>query len=162
MAHFIAATQMLNLISGSAAQTEPMNDDLAHFLRHAPTPARDAWYLRMLPAFAREPLNARIAARRHDEALIRLWELSPHLLEDIGFVLTSEGTLPDHLSAAPAQVINHVAETAPEQIVQARMDYPPATRQAVAAPMEVVVVAKQPETKDRSRARLHVGKLVNG
>jgi len=42
----------------------------AWYLRNAPVPARDAFPLRLLPAYLRTPLKARIAARQYEQTLI--------------------------------------------------------------------------------------------
>jgi uncharacterized protein YjiS (DUF1127 family) len=65
------------------------------------------------------------APRDTDEALIELWRISPHLLDDIGIKLTRAENLPGHLLPAPKALFDLVARTAPEQIVRAELDYPP-------------------------------------
>jgi len=98
----------VNAVSSQSDDPRVLNDDLAWCLSNAPVPVRDAWPLRLLPAFLRTPLKARIAARQYEQTLITLWEKSPHLLEDIGVILVPDGDLADHLIAAPNRVFKHV------------------------------------------------------
>lgn len=95
-------------------KTEPcsLNADYAWHLSQAaasaPVEPRDAWPLRLLPAFLRTRIRARLAAREYERKLISMWELSPHLLKDIGVMVGPDETLTDHLVAAPPRVIEHV------------------------------------------------------
>lgn len=83
------------------------------------------WYLRLLPKALRDRLLGRLTAQVRERQLIRLWETSPHLLRDAGFVLSDSASLPENLVAAPAAVIAHVAAHAPEQVAEAEESYPP-------------------------------------
>jgi hypothetical protein len=123
-----SANTMLDVLAGKSVKPAGRNEDvIAHMdAMAASAPARDAWYLRLLPGFARTPLKAWIIGREYERSLIGLWNVSPHLLADMGVVLTGNGKLPDHLTAAPERVINHVAALAPEQIVAAELSFPPA------------------------------------
>ena len=102
------------------------NADYDHYLATRPIAPAQAypWFLRILPAALRRPLNARLVARRQEKLLIATWQNSPHLLADMGVILTRDGDLPEHLTAAPQSLIDHVGARAPEQIVQAQMAYP--------------------------------------
>lgn len=105
MIPFIGAELVVNLVSGQAAPRRALNEDHAFLMAQAPK-ARPVWHLwpaRLVQAFA-----ARRAARRHEEALIQLWEVSPHLLDDIGVVDDPRAVLPDHLVAAPPRVAVHI------------------------------------------------------
>ena len=109
MIPFSIANHFVNIVSGQSSDQHVVNEDLACHLRNTPAPARDAWPLRWLPAFIRNRLKARMAARKYEQTLINLWEKSPHLLEDIGVVLDPVDALEDHLIPAPARVFEHVA-----------------------------------------------------
>lgn len=109
------------------------NADYAHHLQ-AMAIARSAhgpWFKRLLPGKMIAAVGDWLATRRREEALIKAWENSPHLLEDMGVVLTRSTDLPDHLVAAPQRVYEHVAALAPEQIVAAELLYPPQNEAAI-------------------------------
>ena len=124
-----SANTLLTLLSNTPARPISQNEDvIAHhdaILAAAPTAAAEALSLRLLPGFLRIPLKAWIAARSYERTLMRVWNVSPHLLNDMGIVLTADGSLPDHLTAAPQRVLDHVAARAPKQIVAAGLLYPP-------------------------------------
>ena len=129
-----SANSMLDVLAGKSVGPASLNADVVAHLAAKPVALPvalpDAWPLRLLPGFVRGPLKAWIAARAYERSLVSLWEISPHLLSDMGVVLTANGNLPDHLVAAPARVIDHVAAIAPEQIVAAEMSYLPARAKA--------------------------------
>lgn len=130
MIPFIFANQMVSAVTGAPSQPETLDEDYAHYLRNAPARAREALPWRLLPQVLRAPMKARLAARRHERSLINMWEISPHLLKDIGVVLSNGAILPDHLVPAPARVIKHVAAVDPAQILQAELEFPPHVEQA--------------------------------
>ena len=136
-----SANSMLDVLAGKSVGPASLNADVVAHLAAKPVALPDAWPLRLLPGFVRGPLKAWIAARACERSLVGLWEISPHLLSDMGVVLTANGNLPDHLVAAPARVIDHVAAIAPEQIVAAEMSYPPAR---AAAPYAGSAAAERP------------------
>ena len=123
-----SSNMMLDLLAGKPMRPLSMNEDVIAHLAAEPVAAKDALPLRLLPGFVRGPLKAWIAARQYEKSLIRVWNVSPHLLNDIGIVLTATARLPQHLVAAPERVIAHVAGIAPEQIVQAEISYPSVDR----------------------------------
>jgi uncharacterized protein YjiS (DUF1127 family) len=102
------AHYMVEMIAGRGAKYESRNSDFDWYLASLPVPTPEPWPMRMLPAFVRTALKARIAQRQYEKTLVNLWETSPHLLADIGVVLTPKGDLPDYLVAAPTRVIEHV------------------------------------------------------
>jgi hypothetical protein len=108
MIPFCSGNAVLTLANGRASGPEPLNEDHAWHLKNTPAPAPDPWLMRLLPGFVRTPLKARIAERQYEDSLIALWENSPHLLADIGVVLSTKGTLPEDHVAAPDRVIDHV------------------------------------------------------
>jgi hypothetical protein len=130
MIPFLFVNQLVSAMSGTTSQPETRNEDYTHYLCNAPAKARESLPWRLLPQVLRAPVKARLAARRHDESLINMWEISPHLLKDIGVVLSNGAILPDHLGPAPARVIKHVAAVDPSQIVQAELEFPPHVEQA--------------------------------
>lgn len=85
---------------------------------------RGAWYLRLVPQPLRQKLQARLETHKLEKFLIELWETSPHLLKDAGYVLSQDADLPPHLVAAPKAVIDYVAAVAPWQIAEAEETYP--------------------------------------
>ena len=115
---------MLDVLAGKSGAPQSTNEDVAAHQSEIHKASPDHFALRLLPGIIRRPLSSWIAARRHERDLVRLWEVSPHLLDDMGIVLTDKSTLPEHLVAAPARVIEHVAALAPDQIVDAEMAYP--------------------------------------
>lgn len=121
--HFV--NQMVATLAGEATEPAVLNEDLAHHLRNTPAPARDPLLRRLLPRALRDYLQARSVARRQERDFIALWEMSPHLLRDIGVVLSDAASLPDHLVAAPERVIDHVASVDPAQVEEARREFPP-------------------------------------
>lgn len=110
MIPFIGAEQFVNLVSGQQALRQELNADFAFLTaqrRASGTRGGGAgllgWPARLLRDHA-----AKRAARQHEEALIKLWDVSPHLLEDIGVVDAPNAALPDHLVAAPSRVAEHI------------------------------------------------------
>ena len=132
MLNLTSADNLLTLLSGKPVQPISRNEDIAAYqdalfvaaTAAAPTAAAEAFALRLLPRFVRTPLKAWIAARKYERSLVRVWNVSPHLLNDMGIVLTANGTVPGHLTAAPQRVLDHVAALAPKQIVAADLRYP--------------------------------------
>ena len=120
--------------------------DYDHFLATRPiAPAQVyPWFLRLLPSALRGPLNARLVARRHEKLLIATWQNSPHLLADMGVILTRNSDLPEHLSAAPQSLIDLVAELAPEQIVRTEREFPPRADSATPLTTEVTSFQDRP------------------
>lgn len=112
MIPFIGARTLVNFLANEKDMPQTRNADYDWYLSNAPAPvasaARDSWPLRLLPAFLRTPLKARVAARQYEQTLIAMWDSSPHLLEDIGVILAPAEGLADHLIAAPARVVEHV------------------------------------------------------
>lgn len=102
---------LVDILTLSKGMPQTLNADYAWHLSNPPAPvavsAPDAWPLRLLPAFLRTPLKARIAARKYEQMLIAMWDNTPHLLDDIGVILAPADGLADHLVAAPARVIAH-------------------------------------------------------
>ena len=123
-----SANMMLDVLAGKSVQPTCLNEDVIAHQAAAPVVAKEALPLRLLPGFVRKPLKAWIAARQYEKSLVGLWNVSPHLLKDMGIVLTANARLPDYLVAAPARVIEHVAALAPEQIVQAEISFPSVAR----------------------------------
>lgn len=130
MIPFLFANQMVSAMSGTTSQPETRNADYAHYLLTAPAKAQESLPWRLLPQGLRSSMKARLAARRHERSLINMWEISPHLLKDIGVVLSNGAILPDHLVPAPARVIKHVAAVDPSQVLQAELEFPPHVEQA--------------------------------
>jgi hypothetical protein len=115
MIPFCAANAILTTFVGGNAKPEHLNEDYAFYLKNAPTPSPDPWAWRLLPAFLRKRLKAGIEARKYEQTLIAMWENSPHLLDDIGVVLSADSDIPEHLVAAPARVIEHVKASTAEK-----------------------------------------------
>jgi hypothetical protein len=134
MIPFLFANQMVSAMSETTSQPEACNEDHAHYLRNAPAKARESLHWRLLPQGLRAPVKARLAARLYERSLINMWEISPHLLKDIGVVLSNGSILPDHLYPAPAGVIKHVAAVDPTQVLQAELEFPPQVEQASLEP----------------------------
>lgn len=134
--------QMMDALHGKSVQPATLNEDYAVYLRDAPVPTPQRRSLRLFASILIASLKARIKARRNEKSLIKLWEISPHLLKDIGIVLTATGKLPDHLIVAPERVIEHVAAKAPEQIVEAELSLAAATK-AAPEPAAVDPVAEE-------------------
>lgn len=134
MIPFLFANQMVSAMSGATSYPETLNEDYAHYLLNAPAKARESLPWRLLPQVLRAPIKARLAARRHERSLINMWEISPHLLKDIGVVLSNGAVLPDHLVPAPARVIKHVAAVDPSQVLQAELEFPPHVQPAGVEP----------------------------
>ncbi len=130
MIPLLFANPIVSALSGTTSQPETLNEDCAHYLRNAPAKDRESLPWRLLPQVLRTPMKARLAARRHERSLINMWEISPHLLKDIGVVLSNGAILPDHLVPAPARVIKHVAAVDPSQVLQAELEFPPHVEQA--------------------------------
>ena len=129
MIPFLFANQMVSAMTDATSQPATLNEDYAYYLISTPAQTRESLPWRLLPQFLRVPMKARLAARRYERSLINMWEISPHLLKDIGVVLGNPAVLPDHLVAAPARVINHVAAVDPSQIQQAELEFPPHVEQ---------------------------------
>jgi hypothetical protein len=108
MIPFCNANAILKIIIGGPSHSETLNDDYDWHLKNAPIQTPDPWPMRLLPGFLRTPLKARIAARKYEKELIALWENSPHLLDDIGVVLSTNRQLPENHVLAPDSVIEHV------------------------------------------------------
>ena len=120
---------MLDVFAGKSAEPVSLNEDINAHRRDAPVVERQSWPMRLLPGF----VTSWIAARKYEQSLVRVWEVSPHLLNDMGIVLTARAALPEHLVAAPIRVIDHIAAIAPEQIVSAEMSFPSASPAGAAA-----------------------------
>lgn len=129
-----SAATMLNVMSGQSVQPVSLNEDVIAHQLDQPLEAPAPFPVNLLPGFIRRPLMTRIAARQYERSLLALWNVSPHLLDDIGVVLNGKAALPDHLIAAPARLIDHVAAIAPEQILAAELRFPQA-KPAVRAPI---------------------------
>ena len=115
MIPFCNGNAFLSLVNSRASEPETLDADYAWHLKNAPIPTPDPWPIRLLPAFLRTRLKARAAAQSYEKTLINLWETSPHLLDDIGVVLSTDGTLPENHVAAPDSVIGHVKASKAEQ-----------------------------------------------
>lgn len=114
------AETMVDFTSGRRTEMPVTNDDLiGHEAEIAGGPV--PLYLRLLPRW----LRVRIETRRTEAAMIALWRDNPHLLEDMGVVMTRARDLPDHLIPAPARLLDAVAASAPQVIVAAELAYPP-------------------------------------
>ena len=96
-------------------------------------------------------LQASIAKRRYENALIELWHVSPHLLDDIGVVLGRAHNLPEHLIPAPIRLLEVVAATAPEKVVAAELAFPPAAPEATISAASAI----QPRIKRWGMAPAH-------
>ena len=111
MIPFTGVHYFVDLLTLGKSLPQTLNADYAWHLSNPPAPvavsAPDAWPLRLLPAFLRTPLKARIAARKYEQVLIAMWDNAPHLLDDIGVMLAPADGMADHLVAAPARVIAH-------------------------------------------------------
>ena len=108
MIPFCNGNAVLLALVGHGNDIETLNDDYAFYLKTAPTATPDPWPLRMLPSFVRNGVKARMEARQYEKTLITMWENSPHLLDDIGVVLSTDRKIVDGLVEAPAGVIDHV------------------------------------------------------
>ncbi|WP_374427474.1 hypothetical protein [Tabrizicola sp.] len=118
--------QLVSGFAGAGAPTRIQNDDLAFHLCTAPAVHIPLWS-RLVPAGVRRWLDDRAVKRRQERDFIALWETSPHLLKDIGVLLTEATDLPDDLVAAPAKVIEHVNALEAAQATEARVQLPPET-----------------------------------
>lgn len=104
------AKLMVNLLSGqSLPEQSCRNDDLSHYLLHRAKAERRRW----LPGRILDMWRARAATRRYEDNLVTLWEISPHLLDDIGVVLDVRGDLPKDAVPAPARVAERIAALRP-------------------------------------------------
>ena len=124
------AELMMDPRSGQAVQAPMNNDDLRN---HEAEIAGGPFYMRVMPRY----LRAWIEQRRTENALIALWQNSPHLLSDVGVVLGRSQDLPDHLIPAPMRLLEEVAATTPQAIAEAELEFPPApttTRKSVIRP----------------------------
>lgn len=97
---------------------EPLNEDHAYYLSHAPAPTPDRLLLRLLPRVIRAPMKAYLEARAYERTLVNVWEISPHLLDDIGVVLGAGSDVSDDLIAAPERVVAQVAAIERARTVQ--------------------------------------------
>ena len=130
MTRFFAEV-MVDLVSGRLAGHACLNEDQRVHEETRALKARIAkaavpLHLRLLP----RALRAMIENRRYENALIERWHISPHLLDDIGVVLSRAQNLPEHLIPAPIRLLEVVAATAPEQVVAAELAFPPAAPEA--------------------------------
>lgn len=98
---------LTSLVSGENAR-ETLNEDYAHYLKTAQASARDPWPMRLLPSSIRKALKDRRTARDYENSLIAMWENSPHLLDDIGVVVSTGRDVIEGHVAAPARVVEHV------------------------------------------------------
>ncbi len=137
MIPFLTTDMLVNLMTRGNPPPRTLNADYAWHLDHLPVEvaavARDPWLLRLLPQSLRAPLKARLAARKYERTLIHLWEISPHLLNDIGVTFTPITASDDHLIAAPAGLVAHVLAHGPlptEPVLQTRPDPTPSAPQA--------------------------------
>jgi uncharacterized protein YjiS (DUF1127 family) len=140
----LMANEVVDLVTGARGAPASLNKDVrVHEDRMALEAAVERaalpLYLRLMP----RALRAWVQKRQTEQQMIRLWEISPHLLDDAGVVLARGLDLPDHLIAAPTRVIEAVAAVAPEQIVAAELAYPPAAREEPTAP----TAARQPQAR---------------
>ena len=154
MLPFLNSERLVAAIKGEAASPQTRDADHAHYLATTLPPMRVPLMLRWLPRAIRQPILARMTARRQEQDLIHLWEVSPHLLRDVGMVLNASGDLPDHLVAAPDRVIEHVAQRAPDQIVAAELEFPPA---GAAGAAQQLAPAAAPASAPARTARADLG-----
>ena len=117
MIPFLTTHMLVNLMTRGNPPSRTLNADCAWYLETQPVAvpvvARDAWPLRLLPQALRAPIKARLAARKYEQTLIKLWETSPHLISDIGVTFSPIKGSQDHLVAAPAGLVAHVAARGP-------------------------------------------------
>ena len=100
MIPFCNGNAFLTAIIGTKQDEDSLNEDYNWHRKNAPVRTPDSWLLRLLPTTLRTRITARRQARAYEDKLIAIWETSPHLLDDIGVVLATEGAIPDHLVAA--------------------------------------------------------------
>ncbi len=152
MLTFFFAEVMVDLMSGRSAGHACLNEDQR---MHEETRALQAsiakaalpLHLRVLP----RALRAMIEKRRYENALIERWQNSPHLLDDIGVVLSRAQNLPGHLIPAPIRLLEVAAATAPEQVVAAEVAFPPAAPEATISAASAI----QPRSKWSGMAPAH-------
>lgn len=129
--------QMVSTFTADTCQSGASAEDHGHIMRNRAR-IQDPLLWRLLPRALRTHLQTRRAERMREDALITAWETSPHLLRDIGVVLSQADDLPDHLVAAPDRVIQHVARISPDQVIEAQVQFPP--QNAKAAPDEQTTI----------------------
>lgn len=139
MIPFLTTDMLVNLMTRGNSPRRNLNADYAWHLDNSEATgvARDSWPLRLLPQALRAPIKARLAARKNELAFIHLWEISPHLLNDIGVTFTPITASDDHLIAAPAALVAHVMARGPlptEPQIQTRQNEPDAIPSAPEAP----------------------------
>lgn len=130
---------LMSSMMGEATDTEPRNEDYAHHLRHAPAPERKPLWLRLSPKTLLAPVKAYLEARAYERQLLRVWEISPHLLDDIGVVLGRSTDLTEDLIEAPDRVVDQV-----ESIERAKAVTAVAQAAAPATPEPKAAAAKKP------------------
>jgi hypothetical protein len=108
MLPFCNGNAILTSLVGGENVRETLNEDYAHYLQTAPAAERDPWPMRLLPASIRNALKDRRAARDYENSLIAMWENSPHLLDDIGVVVSTGRDVIEGHVAAPSRVVEHV------------------------------------------------------
>lgn len=117
MIPLLSSTMLVNLMTRGKPAPRTLDADYAWYMETHPvaTPVvtRDAWPLRLLPQSLRAPIKARLAARQYEQTLIKLWEISPHLISDIGVTFSPVKGSQDHLVSAPAGLVAHVAARGP-------------------------------------------------
>lgn len=145
MIPFCNGNAVLTTILNTPVNADTLNEDHNWYLSNAPVATPTSWTMRLLPAFVRTQIKARQAARAYESKLIEIWETSPHLLDDIGVVLSTDGNVPADLHAAPASVVDHVNAITQEKASVAAVT--PADETPV-APVRVVV----PSRKQKVRA----------
>ena len=122
---------IFDLVSGGSTGRAWLNDDERFYEDLKILEARNAkttvpFYLRILP----RALRTMFESRQYENALIERWQISPHLLDDMGIILGERRVLPDHLIPAPSRVLDFVAAKAPEQVVAAELAFPQAVQDA--------------------------------
>jgi hypothetical protein len=106
---------ILTSLIGRGSRPETLNEDLAHYLGTAPVQVRDPWPMRLLPTSIRKAMTARKAARDHEQCLIKMWEISPHLLDNIGVSVRIDQKVSNGQVAAPDRVTEHVMHRTAEK-----------------------------------------------
>jgi len=139
MIPFLNTDMLVNLMTQGNPAPRTLNADYAWYLdtlavKVADKP-RDAWPLRLLPQSLRAPIKARLAARKYERTLIKLWEISPHLITDIGVTFAPPKASEDHLIAAPAGLVAHVQAKGLLPTEPVRQTRPDATAPAPLTPV---------------------------
>jgi hypothetical protein len=136
MLPFCDGNAILKSLVDGPNKRDTLNEDYALYLLTSPASKRAGWPLRPRLSSFRNTPKARMAARDYENALIAMWENSPHLLDDIGVVVAPGREILEGQVAAPDRVIEHVlartAEKAPA--VAARLRPEPAAITARPAP----------------------------